>query len=130
LGVSRRQIVNAAGFCMFTDFCVPEEVKIEMIMASTGFKYTRYEEYLLGVRIFTQKHAFNLREGMRKSNWWKLPHRMVTGADYGPLAGIGVDSNLLAYNFFNAIGWDENCVPLRTMLEMTGGLQKVIADLY
>ena len=48
----------------------------------------------------------------------------------GPLAGITVDVEKMADNFFERMGCDEQGVPSRGTLERFGGLEPVIADLY
>lgn len=126
---SDAEVESAAGFCQLNKFALLPRDRIKCLSAVTGFQYTRAEEHFLGLRIFTLKHAFNLREGFKKEER-ALSDRFTKGPAQGPLAGIDIDSELLAENFFNAIGWNLECMPSRDSLVMIGGLDHVIADLY
>ena len=77
------------------------------------------------------RHAFNLREGFRRKDA-HLSDRMlgIPPLKEGPLAGITVDVETMADNFFSRMGCDAEGVPSREALEQLGGLDCVIADLY
>jgi aldehyde:ferredoxin oxidoreductase len=80
----------------------------------------------------TIRDAFNLREGFRRKDF-KISNRLVgkPPMEKGPLAGITVDNELMADNFYRAMGWDvETGVPSKEFLEEVGGLECVINDLY
>jgi aldehyde:ferredoxin oxidoreductase len=131
IGVVNREIHNSSGLCYFGNGYMPAGTVMEMIKAVTGFNYSKADEIALGQRMHTMRHAFNLREGMRREDF-KLSKRMVESEPPfdGPVSGIKVDHELLADNFFNVMGWNMDMVPLKEALLNLGGLEKVIEDLY
>ena len=49
----------------------------------------------------------------------------------GPNAGVTVDTELLADNFYKTLGWDpETGMIPKAVLESYGGMENVIKDLY
>jgi aldehyde:ferredoxin oxidoreductase len=129
-GVANSDATNSSGFCIFGGNAPPGSVK-RQIEAATGFSYSPMEWLALGLRIYNMRHAFNLREGMRRKDF-TLSQRMIESnpPDEGPIAGIKVDNELLADNFFNAMGWTMDMVPLPQVFNNLGGLEKVRMDLY
>ena len=125
------EIMNSSGYCMFGQNN-PRGIVKKQVEATTGFKYSGPEWLALGIRIFNMRHAFNLREGLRRKDFYlsKRLYETSTGPFDGPLAGINVNHELLADNFFNAIGWDMDMVPYPQMFEAIGGLDFVKTDLY
>jgi aldehyde:ferredoxin oxidoreductase len=130
-GVIGQEILNAGGFCQFSDFTLFPGARIRLINAATGFNYTDDEERRLGLRSFIMRHAFNLREGLRREDWTISDRAIgVPPLDKGPLAGVTVDAKKIADNFFEHIGFGQDSVPLKETLEEVGGLENVIQDLY
>jgi aldehyde:ferredoxin oxidoreductase len=130
-GVVDQEITNAGGYCTF-GFGLPPGAKIRYIQALTGFEYSPEDERKLGLRSYTMRHAFNLREGMRRGDF-KISDRVVGKPPLteGPVAGITVDHEKLGDNFFGALGWDlKDSVPPEAFLQELGGLENVIQDLY
>lgn len=132
-GVVVNEITHAAGFCLFTDFALPPRAYMDFITAITGFKYEGDEEFhRLGRRMFAMRHAFNLREGLRRKDY-TLSARMEGNPPLteGPLAGVTVDTELIADNFYGVLGWDKETgmIP-KEVLESYGGMEHVIAALY
>ena len=84
-----------------------------------------------GIRAFTMRHAFNLREGLRREDF-TITDRMAGRQPLkgGPTKGITLDEVRLGDNFYNAIGYYQDGTPYLDMLEITGGLECVINDLY
>lgn len=130
IGVSNISVVSAAGYCiMGTDFGFNPELKCKLINAVTGFNYSLQEFNALGLRIFTMRHAFNLREGLRRKDF-TLSKRMIEGPEVGPLAGVNVDVERLADNLYNALGWNtENAVPSKEALDLLGGMEFIYGDI-
>jgi aldehyde:ferredoxin oxidoreductase len=130
-GVVDQEITNAGGYCTF-GFGLPPGAKIEFITALTGFEYSPEDQRKLGLRSYTIRHAFNLREGMRRGDF-TISDRIVGKpplAD-GPLAGVTIDHEKLGDSFFGALGWDlKDAVPTKEFLQDIGGLENVIRDLY
>jgi len=127
-GLARTELTNASGTCMFGNgyFSIADQVE-----AVTGFSYSAPERLALGLRMYMIRHAFNLREGMRRKDYvisdrfWKSNPPVD-----GPIKDILLDKDLLADNFFNAIGFDMDTVPLKSALVNVGGLEFLIDDIY
>ena len=131
-GVVNQEIVNAAGFCQFTDFALPPKAQVNYLNAICGFGYTDQEAENLGKRLFAMRHAFNLREGLRRSDATLSP-RMEGKPPMteGPLEGVTVDTEQMADNFFKALRWDvETSMIPKDVLESYGGMESVIEALY
>jgi aldehyde:ferredoxin oxidoreductase len=131
-GVVGAELTNAAGFCLFGDFGLPPGAIIKYLNAITGFDYSEEDVKKLGLRSFTIRHAFNLREGLRRKDF-DISGRIVGSPPLseGPNAGVTVDAEQLADNFYNALGWNvSDGVPKIEALKDIGGLEKVMWDLY
>lgn len=131
-GVIETEITNLSGFCMFSDVAMPPGIKVKFLTALTGVDYTGEEEHKLGVRSYTIRHAFNLREGIKRGDTF-ISDRLVgkPAMAVGPHTGVTVNAEKLANLFFNALDWDpETMTPSKAALEKLGGLDDVIADLY
>ena len=131
MGVCNQEICNSSGYCLFGMAMTPPGVIIRLVSAVTGFEYSPPEIVALGTRMYTMRHAFNVREGFRRKDY-TLSKRMTESKPPfdGPLADMKIDNELLADNFFNTIGWDLDTVPLQQSLKNVGGLENVIRDLY
>ena len=131
-GVVESEITNLAGFCMLSDVGMPPACKSRFLTALTGVEYDAETERKLGLRSYTIRHAFNLREGMVRADN-TIANRLVgkpplTG---GPHEGITIDNEKLANNYFSALDWDlDTLKPSRAFLEEIGGLEVVIRELY
>ena len=131
-GVVDAEINNLGGFCEFSGVAMPPGIKPRFLTALTGVDYTGDEARKLGVRSYTIRHAFNLREGMKREDA-TISDRLVgkPAMTDGPHTGVTVDTEKLADLFFKALGWDvRTMVPSKAALEELGGLENVIADLY
>jgi len=131
-GVVEVEMANNSGFCEFAGIAIPPGVKAKFLSEVTGVDYTGDFGHKTGLRSYTMRHAFNLREGItRECN--TIAGRVVgkPAMTAGPHEGITVDNEKLADQFFNAMGWDlKTLVPSKAALENLGGLENVIADLY
>ncbi|MDR0905707.1 MAG: hypothetical protein LBN00_05995 [Oscillospiraceae bacterium] len=126
------EITNCAGFCQLSDFGLPPGIKVRYLNALTDFDYSDEDAVNLGLRLFTMRHAFNLREGMRRRDF-KISDRIVGKPPLkaGPLENVTIDHEQLGDNFYSEIGWDlQTALPPREFLEKVGGLDFVIDDLY
>jgi len=131
-GLEEWEFNNVSGFCSFAGFLLGPGVKYRYTDAITGCGFTPEQWTKLGLRAFTIRSAFNLREGFRRRDY-TISDRIVgkPPMEKGPLQGVTVDNELMADNFFAALGWDvETGVPSREFLEEIGGLDCVIKDLY
>ena len=131
MGVINQEICNSSGYCIFGVGLSGSGMIMKQVMASTGFTYSPAEINALGIRMFNMRQAFNLREGLRRADF-TLSKRMYESDPpfTGPLAGNKIDHERLADNFFNAIGWTADAVPMKESLEMLGGMDDVTAELY
>jgi aldehyde:ferredoxin oxidoreductase len=126
------EIINASGSCLFGGFVGLRDMVPKMLAAVTGWEFDEVFLKQTGMRIFNMRHAFNLREGQKPLEV-ELPKRSVgePAQKEGPLAGVTIDHQALAKNFFAAMDWDsETGKPSRKSLEALGGMEDVIRNLY
>jgi len=128
-----REILNVAGFCLFSRFGITSpEIIDDYIQAITGLEFTRNERIKTGLRIYSLRHAFNLREGIQPKDMF-LTQRAVGNPplEEGPLKNVKVDNELLGNNFFKQLGWDfETGNMPKEFLESLEGLENVIEEIY
>jgi len=125
------EVRNASGSCSFGGFSMPQDALPRLIAAATGWEFGGKDMLQAGKRIFTMRHAFNLREGQRQSR--TLPGRCFgeTPLAAGPLKGITVDHRTMSEGFLRCMEWDaQTLIPARGLLEDLGGMEDVIRDLY
>ena len=131
-GVIDAEITNMSGFCQFSDVAMPPGIKARFLTTLTGVDYDEGAARNLGLRSYTMRHAFNLREGFKRADA-TIAGRIVgkPAMTDGPHTGITIDNEKLADHFFRAMDWDlKTMVPSKAALEKLGGLENVIADLY
>ncbi len=125
-------MIDIGGMCLFGMYAGVEGVQLQLMEAVTGWSFKSQDQMKAAMRVMNMKQAFNLREGLKPADF-TLPARTVgkPPQEAGPLAGITVDNERLADNFFAAIGWDrETGKPSPRMLQLMGGLDDVVQDLY
>jgi len=131
-GVIDAEITNLAGFCVFTDVAMPAGIKPRILTALTGVDYSGDNARKLGLRSYTMRHAFNLREGLKRDDTF-ISSRIVgvPPMEDGPHTGITIETEKLADMFFKALDWDpDTMTPSKAALEELGGLENVIAEIY
>ena len=129
-GVIGTETSNASGLCMFGGIVIGQYLPA-MLSAVTGWDISKEEFDNMGIRSYTMRHAFNLKKGWDR-NSYKLSERMEKANPPfdGPIAGITVDTEKLADNFFATLGWDLNTLmPSKEKLEKLG-LENVAEELY
>ncbi|CAB1057654.1 Tungsten-containing aldehyde:ferredoxin oxidoreductase (EC [Olavius sp. associated proteobacterium Delta 1] len=101
------EVVNAAGLCMFGTLCYPIQSLPEQLSVATGQEYDMEKIYQIGMRIYTMRHAFNLREGLNPLTR-NVPGRMIGDPPLkeGNVRDITVDYKLLIKEYLEQIGWD------------------------
>jgi len=127
-----REILNTAGFCLFGSGVTPRRLHHQFIEGITGREFNDEIAYKTGLRIYIQRHVFNLREGIAPKDM-TLTLRAVgqPPQEAGPLEGKTVDHKKLGENFFTTLGWDlDSGKPPKKQMENLGGLENVIEDLY
>jgi len=131
-GVCEKEITNLGGFCEFAGIAFPPGTQLRILAAVMGVDYSGDDGRKLGLRSYTLRHAFNLREGMKREDN-TIADRLVgkPAMTDGPHKGLTIDNEKLADLFFEALGWDtKTLVPPKAFLEDIGGLENVIADLH
>ena len=126
------EMINIAGMCLFGMYSGAEGVQLQLMEAVTGSSFKSQDQMRAAMRVMNMKQAFNLREGLTPKDF-EVPARIVgkPAQEVGPLAGVTVDEDRLADNFFAAMGWDrESGKPSKRMLELMGGMDDVVQDLY
>lgn len=105
--VAIHEVINAAGLCMFGGLSYPVDSLAEQLSAVTGETYDLEKIYEVGMRIYTMRHAFNLREGINPLTR-NVPGRMIGDPplESGNVKGITVDYKTLVTEFLEKIGWD------------------------
>ncbi len=131
-GAGNMDLTSSAGLCMFTMFAYPQGAMYEMISAVTGWEFDQMKAFTTGTRIFTMRHAYNMREGIRRADY-VIAGRVVgkPPLTVGPTAGSTIDNEALGDGFFKTLGWNiETGIPEAATLQALGGLENVISALY
>jgi aldehyde:ferredoxin oxidoreductase len=118
------EVCNAAGLCMFGYLSYPVQAIPEQLTAVTGWKYDMDEIYRVGMRIYTMRHAFNLREGLNPLVR-DVPGRVIgkPPLSEGNVKGVTVDYKALTREFLELVDWDA-----RTTVPSEGSLRKLGMD--
>ncbi|MBC7251053.1 MAG: aldehyde ferredoxin oxidoreductase family protein [Anaerolineae bacterium] len=129
--VATMEVCQAAGLCMFGYLSYPVQAIPEQLTAVTGWEFDLEEVFKTGTRIYTMRHAFNLREGINplKRN---VPGRMVgePPLTVGNVKGVTVDYKNLNKEFLEVLGWDTTTtVPTKETLQGLG-MEFLIEDLH
>jgi aldehyde:ferredoxin oxidoreductase len=101
------EVCNAAGLCMFGYLSYPIQAIPDQLTAVTGWEFDLQEMFKTGMRIFTMRHAFNLREGINPLTR-NVPGRIVGEPPLteGNVKGVTVDHKTLIREFLEFTGWD------------------------
>jgi aldehyde:ferredoxin oxidoreductase len=108
---------------MFASIITPASVVPEFLTLAMGKTYTMADILEIGERIANLRIAFNLREGIRNKERFRLPPRVLgkPPLDGGPTKGITVDNFIQLHDYFAAMGWNpETGVPKRYVFERLG----------
>jgi aldehyde:ferredoxin oxidoreductase len=129
---SNIEMINIAGMCLFGMYSGAQGVQMQLMEAVTGWSFKPQDQMNAAMRVMNIKQAFNLREGLTPADFAPPPRSVgEPPLEVGPLAGAVIDHKRLGENFFAAMGWDaETGKPSRRMLEMMGGMDDVVKDLY
>jgi aldehyde:ferredoxin oxidoreductase len=115
--------LSSTGLCIFAPLSYKNYPLLEMFRAATGWKNFDLEEALLtGERINTLRQCFNLREGIKPSDF-KLPSRVlgIPPLSDGPIAGVTVDVNKVKEKYYTELDWDfDTGKPSKKKLELLG----------
>jgi aldehyde:ferredoxin oxidoreductase len=105
--VTLMEVCNAAGLCMFGYLSYPAQSIPDQLSAVTGWEYDLDEVYRAGERIFTMRHAFNVREGINPLAR-NVPGRLVgePPLEQGNVRDVTVDYKRMSEEFLQRLGWD------------------------
>ncbi|MBM4428951.1 MAG: aldehyde ferredoxin oxidoreductase family protein [Chloroflexi bacterium] len=120
--VTSMEVCNAAGLCMFGYLSYPIQAIPDQFKAVTGWDMDMAEMFKTGERIYTMRHAFNLREGLNPLVR-NVPGRLVgePPLQEGNVKGVTVDHKTLTKEFLEHLGWDKRTtVPSKTSLKKLG----------
>jgi aldehyde:ferredoxin oxidoreductase len=116
-------VVNASGLCIFGSAITPATVILEYLTLAMGKRFTMEDIFEIGERIANLRIAFNLRDGIRNKEMYKLPKRILGQpplAD-GPTKGITVDNKTQIKEYYMAMGWNpETGIPKRAVFKRLG----------
>jgi aldehyde:ferredoxin oxidoreductase len=92
---------------MFGYLSYPVQSMPDQLSAATGWEFDMDSLLETGLRIFTMRHAFNLREGINPLAR-NLPGRIVGDPPLseGNVKNITVDLKTLSREYLENIGWD------------------------
>jgi aldehyde:ferredoxin oxidoreductase len=130
--VAAVEVVNAAGLCLFGYLSYPFQAVIDQLTAATGEAWDLERVITTGTRIYTMRHAFNLREGLNPLDR-NMPGRIVGEPPLkeGNVKNITVDYRTLAKEFLERLGWDtrttvpnEKCLNELGMQFLAAGMGK------
>ncbi len=116
-------VINMAGVCQFASCITPAPVLAEFLGLAMGVPFTMEDVLEIGERAANLRIAFNLREGIRNKDSFKLPGRVIgdpplTG---GPTKGVTVDNEIQLRDYYAAMGWNpETGVPKRQVFDRLG----------
>jgi aldehyde:ferredoxin oxidoreductase len=116
------EVCNAAGLCLFGYLSYPIQAIADQLTAVTGWEYDMDEVFKAGARIFTMRHAFNVREGINPLRR-NMPGRLVGEPPLtdGNVKDITVDYKTMAKEFLEYVGWDtQTTVPSAASLQELG----------
>ena len=120
--VAAVEVCNAAGLCLFGYLSYPWQAIPDQLAAATGQQYDMERILETGIRIFTMRHAFNLREGINPMTR-NIPGRIIGEPPLkeGNVRDITVDYKTMTAEFLQELGWDKNTtVPSEESLRKLG----------
>jgi len=127
------QLVNATGWCMFSDLVGGSTLKYitAFMNAVTGWERSEEEMLKIGERIYNMRHVFNLREGINPINY--TIHPRITGRpplNEGPLAEHSADIEAQVNWGLGALDWSRSTAKpsQKKLLEL--GLNDVAEELW
>jgi len=92
-------VVNCAGICMFGFLSTDYSALSEQLDAVVGIGYDTNRLLVMGERIHTIRHLFNLREGINPTKR-TVPQRMLVPMSDGPNQGRRVDIDTMSKELF------------------------------
>ena len=103
------QVVDSAGGCYFAEMLGVHIFRlIDLLNAAAGWVLSGDEYMEIGKRIQTMRQMFNIRQGLRPSDW-HLPSRIegTPPATEGMIKGITLRTDENVRYHWKAFGWDD-----------------------
>ena len=121
-----KQTIEANGMCIFA-LNMGAYPYLEVIQAITGWDVSIDEILETGHRIQTLRQMFNAREGAIRHY---IPQRAIGSPPQtkGPLKGKSWDFEIIAQDYYNAMGYEKNGIPKKETLDLLN-LDFAISDL-
>jgi aldehyde:ferredoxin oxidoreductase len=123
------QVMNGLGLCLFTNL-IGGLPWLELTQALTGWEMNEKDLYRCGERIQNLRHAFNLREGLKPSDF-NVPPRMFGEGDgkltVGPLRDIVVPIEHLRRDYSAAMGWNPDTGRLHRKRAAELGMEEMLS---
>lgn len=116
-----QQVISTLGLCKF-GLVSGNYPTLKFLQAVTGLDVGIEEVILVGERIFTLKHLFNLREGINPNNNRVSPRLLGDPPlKTGPLKNRRVETHNILSEFQTQLGWDpETAIPSQEHLSTLG----------
>ncbi len=121
---------DCALICQF--YCYDYDHLAEALSGVSGVEYSIHDALAIGARAQTLSRLFNLREGLTAADD-RLPKRVMTAFDSGPIAGSGITAEALEHfkrRFYETMKWDpESGAPTAECLQalQLDGLLEAVA---
>lgn len=128
---SVHKVVDSAGLCSFGHQTYPIQTLPDFLSAVTGWEISLDECFVIGDRITTVRHVFNLREGLNPLEF-RIPPVLLGQPPLaaGPVQGITLDQKAMVSDYLKVMDWDPvTAKPSKTRLEQLG-LGYLVKDLY
>ena len=122
LQMTSMEVCNSAGLCLFGYISYPIQAIPDQLAAVTGWDFDMDRMYEAGMRIYTMRHAFNLREGINPLTR-NMPGRLVGEPPLteGNVRDVTVDYKTMNKEFLEFAGWDvHTTVPSEESLRKLG----------
>jgi len=128
-GMAMVHAVSSAGICLFAYGSYPIQFFTDSLEAVTRRAHSVDDCVLIGERIATIRHLFNLREGLNPLEFEMNPRPIgVPPLTEGRSAGVTVDARALVQDYLRFMDWDEETtVPGQAKLEQLG-LAELVND--
>ena len=126
-------IINATGFCLFSDLLVldPNKYITGFMSAVTGWDRSTEELLKIGERIANMRHVFNLREGINPLKYKVHPRIIgIPPQKEGPLAGVTADIKTQVRDNLKALDWDLTTTKPSKNKLLELGLDDVVEELW
>jgi aldehyde:ferredoxin oxidoreductase len=124
--------VQSTGLCAFLVLAYPHvDTFYDFMKSVTGWDLTIDEIFRTGERIFTLRHAFNVREGLNPLEF-SVPDRMVgiPPKTEGPLKGITLDEPAMDSEFLTEFDWDTKTTKPSKKKLIELGLEDVVEEIW